>query len=479
MNSPQTAQATSAISGEKAKDTSKIVRNEMVAAFELTPSDGVIDEIAILVPNSVIGPFRTEPILPLVRSHEGEKGRTIVFRPKEPIEKWHQFKLSSPMEVGETRIPDVKLCGIDQLKRYVILPGQTTQGKHQRWQTRLLNRENDQAILGNLMSLEAGSQLYRVVGRQWLAIALNSDISNQAPSVSLADIQVRWQKDGSYLASAVFDLKPSGNESCQLIVPHGLVLLDTRITGVPVSPTKLASKTETPVPSVLNPDTFRTPHSTYEISFTSKTLPQRIEVLYRNSEKQIESERRFAPLSSILRKTFQTPFLDAEIQRTRWTVQGPDSYAIRGQFESLQEGEKLSTSLIEEFEEGTTIASLTPYLADQASLGTPVRWISKGFQWEWKTTWRCHSPTPLAEQMPSTFFLLVLGVLVLARPVRFAFYAILHRHRHLFGMAVGIFWWLFLSPSIFGWAIIITFLVVAYRTRTTRLEEDSSVIRIG
>lgn len=454
-------------------------QHDMIAAFELTPKGGVIDEIAIFVPHSVVGPFRTDPTLSLVRSHENEKGQTIIFQPKEPIKKWYQFRLSSPMNPGETRIPDVKLCEIDNLDRYIVLPADTGDTQQRQWQTRLLNREADQAILGKLMPIESGAQLYRVVGRQWLAIASTAELSDQQPTVSLANIQVRWQKDGSYLASAVFDLKPFGNESCRLIIPHGLTLLDARIAGIPTSPVKITSNTEEAAQQVVNAKAYQTLRDAYTIHFTSKTHSQRVELLYRHNPLKKNFGQELASQSRVLRKDFQTPFLDVKIQQTRWTVQGPDTYTIQGEFDATETDSELLNPLEEFTPEETLIASLTPFLTEQASLGEPVQWTVEGFSGQWKTVWLSKTSTPLTILAPTAFVLLLIGTLAFIRPVQATFRLFLYRHRPLFGIAFGLFWWLFLTPSIFGWVIIIAFLIVTYRARNAHPQDNSTAIPIG
>lgn len=483
---PTAASASTAPVAVATAATTKTIGNvepyEMIAAFELVPSQGVIDEIAVFVPNTVVGPFRTEPILPLVRSQESDKGRTLVFRPKEPIEQWHQFRLSSPMAPGETRIPDIKLCGVDDLKRYVVLPAKLGQNEDQQWQTRLLNRETDQAILGNLMPIEQNAQMYSVVGRQWLALASSSKVTNLPPTVSLADVQVRWQEDGSYLASAVFDLKPSGNESCRLIVPQGLTLLDTRIAGVPVS---LIEVTNDVAKQPASNDSSRVeidrgPHTAYEIHFTSKTLPQRIEVLYQKSmKKESRLKPTPVPLSGILHKTFKTPSLDVEVQQTRWTVQGPEAYLMRGEFEIAETDQDRFSTSNGMSPDGVAIDSLTPFLIPQVSLGVPVRWTFDGFQGEWQTVWRSQIPDPLVALIPTALSLLAVGGLALIRPIRTTCASLSYRYRSLFGISIGLFWWLFLLPSFFGWVIMILFLVAAYRSRVSGPENDSSIVQIG
>ena len=445
-------------------------QQEMAMTFDITPDQGVVDEIAIFVPENVVGPFRTEPTLSLVGSHEGEKGRTLVFRPQKAIAKRQIFKISGQMEGEEVRIPDVRLSGVDDLQRYVILPLRGKRGEYQNWQTRLLNRVGRSKRLKGLVPDDPRARIYSIVRRQWMAEASTVKKTRPLSSASLADIQVRWQEDGTYLGAAAFDLKPAGNRSCRLVVPEGLTILDTRIGGIPVSLTKAPPAKAKPGRTT-EVDSAESSEK-YEVRFASSDLPQRIEVLFRNEPQDSDSTR----TSGTIQKKFKAPFLDVKIKKTRWTVQGPSAYNIVGDFETLDKEEVFAKILQQE---AKGIVSLTPFLTQQASLGSPVRWTTDGFQGTWEPVWESHRLSPTASLVPTVLLLLIVAIFIFTRPVRIVLISVFYRHGPLCGIGLGLFWWLFLSPSVLGWVIISAFLVVIYRTRRVMPTSDSTVIRIG
>jgi hypothetical protein len=445
---------------------------EMVTVFELTPRRGLVDEIAIFVPQNVTGPFRTKPDIPLVRHYKDEKGTTLIFRPERAISKRQKFEISSPMEGEETLIPDVMLCSVDSLQRYIILPNRTKKGEYRSWQTRLLNRETRLKNLSSLMKLDSKTRVYRIMGRQWEATALTRKIVTPSPTVVLADIQIRWHEDNAYLGSASFGLKPLGNKTCRLLVPEMLTLLDVRIAGVPVSPIPVDPSKYKSMQAIANNLPPGLSCRLYEIPFTSKTELQPIEVLYRHSPHSVIKP----PHGDAISKRFWAPLLDATIEKTQWTIQGPKNFDAVGDFEILEK-DTVFSAILEKESQGIT--PLTPFLTRSASFGKLIRRTYNGLGEKCDMVWQSRDPHPTSGVTSAFLALLLTLIVILIPPIRDFLQTIFYRHWHLFGIALGLFWWSFLSPSVLGWVIILGFLVALYRVRRQPEESDSTVIRIG
>lgn len=88
-----------------------------------------------------------------------------------------------------------------------------------------------------------GRAVWRVVASRYSAsLKLLERSAAVPPQVHLADIQFAWELDGSCRGLATFDLEPAGRESCVLVLPSPYRLVQASVAGLPARLNKLAEK---------------------------------------------------------------------------------------------------------------------------------------------------------------------------------------------------------------------------------------------
>jgi hypothetical protein len=137
---------------------------------------------------------------------------------------------------------------------------------------------------------------------------------NASPHVGLADFQISWQTDGSFLGVATFDLQPGGLSICPLQLPSECELVAVSVDGLPLHPQKLDQ-------------------GEWRLALNSDRLPQRLAVVYRGA---------FAGAARPGMHSFDAPTLsNTPIAQTLWTVNGPSC------FTAGEHAEKKPTALLE------------------------------------------------------------------------------------------------------------------------------------
>jgi hypothetical protein len=233
-------------------------------AFDLRISRGEFDSFRVVIADNVIGPFRLEPALPCELVPSLEPGRqTLLVRPLQPIQGQFQFRLSAALKNvpnEPVRAPEVWAPDVNDLRRYFVLP--TRLGTQLiAWETSGLKAVDGPGEAA-VPAQDASSQtVFQVVGQNPTAVVRDVDHSTETPQVHLADFHVTWQADGSYFGVAVFDLEPARLSDFEVVLPPRSRLIRSFVAELPM----IAA------PSGEN---------RWRLAVGQEQWPQRVEVLY-------------------------------------------------------------------------------------------------------------------------------------------------------------------------------------------------------
>ena len=156
-------------------------------------------------------------------------------RPAAAIHGDYQFSISAPLALmpgDPPSTPEVLVRRVDRLRRFVALPKQVG-GQPVQWKRRGLKQA--QLPEGFAAPPDAEAFVIYEAGKGGRA-TLSRSHARENPRVRLADVQVAWQADGSCVGVARFDLEPGRSSECELWLPTGYSLLRVSLSGVPTEP---------------------------------------------------------------------------------------------------------------------------------------------------------------------------------------------------------------------------------------------------
>ncbi len=197
----------------------------------------VIDEIRIVVPSPFNGPYDVEPPVEIEQIDPPGQPRQLILRPASANDDEYRFRIRGPLELepGELpAVPQIELLGSKTPQQWFVLPHQV-QGQPVTWETRGLERADLPVMFSSPTAREA-SVTYRMVGSPHRAVLRPIERIRMAPKVSLADTRLAWQADGSCRGVAAFDLEPGGSLTCPLWLPAQYELVHVFVAGVPTEP---------------------------------------------------------------------------------------------------------------------------------------------------------------------------------------------------------------------------------------------------
>ncbi|MCD4727598.1 MAG: hypothetical protein K8R46_08050, partial [Pirellulales bacterium] len=316
------------------------------AEFRLTVGDGLFDEIRIHAPAPWNGPYEADKPGELQVREVSGQGRCIVFRPREAVSADFTFAISGPLELAagdRPSVPDIRPLGIDELKRWIVLPSQNGNRTY-RWWTRGLKsveggtslrpREGDRSMFsanrlpakcvfrpknGPVPSQPANAyttRCYEVSDKQYRASLDSVAVAGVAGSVRLADVALAWQSDGRLRGAAVLEIEPGGVARRSLRLLDGCELIQATVAGMPVSPRRIDD-------------------NLWRLSLASADEPQRIEVVFSGLLPEADRAGRVrfdAPtLAGVICRTGCQPVprsTDMPVRRTRWTVGVPAGWLV-------------------------------------------------------------------------------------------------------------------------------------------------------
>lgn len=189
--------------------------------FDLRVDQGVVDELVLITPpwwkpSDAPG----ADIFPIVSSDENQARYRV--RPHSAIEGLYRLAVSGPLELapdGAVRIPDATLEGVTQGKSLLVLPTwlDLEPAARERGQVRKVEVPQRFSRQGADPALELAAYEYQ--GRSYRAVA---GVSEASARVTLADVRITLSEDGTCRGVVTFDLSAAAGPDCLLRVPEGL-----------------------------------------------------------------------------------------------------------------------------------------------------------------------------------------------------------------------------------------------------------------
>jgi hypothetical protein len=236
----------------------------------------------------------------------GERDRRLTIRLPEPESNAIDFRMRSRLETtsaGAVRVPDIQVLDLPSadLRRFVVLPRELNR-RRLTWNTRGLKMAKLPTMEELPEALSAISDVYQVTSSPMQAELGAGERAAGTPRVQLAEYRYQWFDDGHYQGWAAFDFEPAGANTVTLDIPPGSTPVQVTAGGVVLAPRRLAD------------------HS-WEIPIALRHLPQRIEVILHG--KLIGPGQR----SDVV--TLKAPVIAGiPSAATLWTVQGPEQRGV-------------------------------------------------------------------------------------------------------------------------------------------------------
>jgi hypothetical protein len=270
---------------------------ELECRFEV--SDGLVDSLQFEVPPQWSEPYQVDPparvkVVPI----PGEARRQLIVYPAQPVNGVYSLRIRGRVALSpgdRTRVPEILPQRVDELERYVVVPGQLER-QPIAWDTAGLTAAELPATLASRHS--TASSAFRVSGESFQA-AIKAVERPQNARVKLADIRVAWSADGFCRAVAMFDLPSPGSGSCVLELPPECELLHASVENLPAQMTVLAS-------------------GRWRIALGPRQLPQRLEIVYSLA----------CPQSGRSLRLPAPRLVDLQVETTLWTVYRPQQLRV-------------------------------------------------------------------------------------------------------------------------------------------------------
>jgi hypothetical protein len=215
-------------------------------AWELTcecrcqVEQGLQDEFRWHIPTTWVGPFEVIP----QAAHEvievaGDSLRQLVIRPRSAVQGEYKFTVRGAAEFppGERiAAPSITPLGMLAMQRFLVLPTQV--GLQQvAWQTAHLKPS---ALPKGIDQPAEGLRAYRVTGANPQALLKTVARAGSPAQVMLADVHLLWHAEGTCHGLVNFDLDPAGLTSCVVRLPPECDLVQASVAGLSITPLRVA-----------------------------------------------------------------------------------------------------------------------------------------------------------------------------------------------------------------------------------------------
>lgn len=449
----------------------------VTADLSVQVSQGVVDSIRLRVPRELAASFRLDPPTHYDLQEVPEQSEpNLIITPAVAIDKEFHVTLQARLQTspdGSISAPLIEVLDSSQIDRLLVLPKRSTEQEIE-WNIRGLEQpESDEQ-----------QTTYRVRGRRMQATVREVNQSAGDSRLLLADIEVAWQPDASYVGSASYDLEPGALTTCDVIIPPGVELLHATVDDVP---------------ALLQAANVTT--ATLELG--AERLPQRIALLFAGRASSLATDTKSL--------TFTAPRLrELEPRTTLWSVRDPSGRVrsaplLNHAVIDVASTRKLRAGVFEEvlnysvgpvpqhrsndlqrwrdrWQERLNAVSAIPVDATPVQHASVIS-IHDAMQWQrgareqdvWTycsfdgaatTLTIVRHDRDLSYFVPRAVMALAISVaawfgMKLRRYARLR--DALSRWPHLFGVVVGLVWWLWLAPSAVGWLIVAVFLASSLR----------------
>jgi hypothetical protein len=223
----------------------KVVAHEQIISLRQTPEGWVVDvECELEVVNGIAdrilmetselwpGPYQVSSGV-TEESLRGERGELVLLPP--PRDRF-AFRVSGPLVPtagGRTSVPRIRMRKVEyseKSERLVVLPVGPAPAIH--WD-----------VLGLTLTDVPSQFVAEAPGLAWMAYEVRRDDflatirpTPDAAQVHLADIRLAWEANGECRGVAIFDLEAGDRDSCVLRLPPPWRLMSASNHGVPISP---------------------------------------------------------------------------------------------------------------------------------------------------------------------------------------------------------------------------------------------------
>ncbi len=204
---------------------------------------GVVDEFRLSVPPSWAGPFQCDPpaaIQPF--DGQGNTQRDFAVRPLAAVEGEYRLRISGPLAFGAGEPvgpPAVVLQQALVKRRLLVLPSRTASQTFA-WETHALAPAPIPADYEATPEARQALVAYQVVQEPYRAVLRSPE--GDGPRVLLADFRVAGNADRSCRGIAVFELVPANLSACTLRLPNEYRLGQTTLSGMPIAPRPLGDQ---------------------------------------------------------------------------------------------------------------------------------------------------------------------------------------------------------------------------------------------
>lgn len=490
--------------------------------------DGVVDELRFDVSPEWAGPYEVVPPgTAELLTVPAEERRQLLVRPREAIASATRVAIRGPLSPhsgGGIRAPWVQPLSAAG-DRYVLLPRRAG-GAPLEWETQGLRG----AELPPGFPPPAEADVWQVVADASAAVLRRSESSSAAPRVRLVDCRMARRPNGGVSGVAGFDLDPAGMVRCPLWLPRGTTLIQVTVEGRRVVPeADGADRWQLDLSSARLPQHVVVAFTGGRDQASSRDAVDRLaaprlgEIPIERTQWTVFEGRDEDPAQPIdaqavdrwrlelgrlegivadFSAAAETAGEESSSDVARWArralVRWQSSLAAaEAQVALLADPDAARIAAAELREVGARLDAHRQRLSLPSPPSAP-RWMADPLA-RWEAVARGHDAALYATADDGTLQLLLRRVdssradrlarlqaaaivLVAALVLLFALrrpsaWAVIDRATPAWTVAVGLFWWLWLAPSVLGWAIVLTGCGAALRrVRRSRPPESASSI---
>ncbi len=206
----------------------------------LDVQQGVVDLLELRIPPQWQEPLEIEPPLPYrIVAPRGERPATLVIRPTAAVDGQLRLKITKSLEISSGQrvsAPAISPFDTQHARSFIRLPDLAAMQRLE-WETQgLLPSVLPDAMLE--VEDPEGSHtatVYEVVGNDFQAVLRSASKSDRVPRVWLADVHVVLHTRDTCYGVATLDLDPAGTDRCPLDIPQGYELIRVRVDEQPAT----------------------------------------------------------------------------------------------------------------------------------------------------------------------------------------------------------------------------------------------------
>jgi hypothetical protein len=386
--------------------------------FNLQVSEGVLDTIDLEVPASWKDGVKTNSAMATVFTAISDERWRLALWPSVGISRSESIALTGPPSATPIAVPNITIKHVQSVKKYVLLP-QLADRRPIAWARQNLRRCDSKETAPD------DPVKYEVIAEPWQAVLLPSQKLTAAARVVQADVRYALQTGGGCLGAAFLDVEPAGATDCRPELPEGFDLLQVAVDGLPV-------------------DAVRGTAGTWSVPWASQAAVAHVELLY-----FAESASALVP-SGRTRCWFRAPKLgDLPVDRIAWTVVTPRTLQA-----TIVDGDQDQTPPVSSLQ--TKASDITAQWQrfmekDQTTVSFTTSGTVDAIAMDYRSA---QTPSWFPRLLGAAGLLAAAGLtaLLIRRDLLRKWFT---RRPYVFGVGIGVAWWLWLSPSVVGLVIVL------------------------